>query len=205
MRAFAITALVAGMLLLAGPIARVRAQDTAVRLRPGDAVRIEIRHEQGLSGQFVLGADGNLMLPTIGTVKVADRPFEEVEQDLLKAFANELVDPVIRITPLVRISVLGEVRAPGLFLIDPTYSVSDVLAQAGGLSPTANRHRIEIRRHSGVMVAQFRIDSPPLDTKLGSGDQILVGRRSWVSEHMGILLSAAGSVAVALITSAIIR
>ncbi|MGH7467530.1 MAG: polysaccharide biosynthesis/export family protein [Longimicrobiales bacterium] len=205
MRAFATTALVAGMLLFAGAFARACAQGPAVRLRPGDAVRIEVRNEQGLSGEFILGADGFLLLPIIGTLKVADRPFAEVELDLRKAFANELVDPVLRITPLVRISVLGEVRAPGLFHIDPTFTVRDVLARAGGLMTTANPHRIVIRRPSGVVVAEFKLDSPPLDTKLGSGDEILVGRRSWASEHMGILLSAAGSVAVALITSAIIR
>jgi hypothetical protein len=70
---------------------------------------------------------------------------------------------------------------------------------------TANANKITIRRADGVMIAQFRFGSPPMGAKLGSGDEITVERRNWASEHLGILLSAGGSVAVALITSALIR
>src|SRR5262245_60945105 len=120
------------------------AQTPENRLRPGDGVRIEVKYEPDLSKEYVIGADGQLFLPTIGKIKAADRPFSELHEDLMRAFATELADPVVRITPLVRISVLGEVRAPGLFLIDPTFTVMDVLARAGGLLPTANPHRIVI-------------------------------------------------------------
>jgi polysaccharide export outer membrane protein len=188
-----------------GGTATLRAQAPGGRLRPGDGVRIEIKNEPTLSGQFEIGADGLVFIPNIGSLRAADRAFTELEGELRKVYASELVNPVVRITPLVRIAVLGEVRAPGLFLIDPTYTVSDVLARAGGLMPTANPHKIVIRRATGVVVAEFTLDSPPLATRLGSGDQIMVARRGWMSEHAGILLSAAGSVAVALITSAIIR
>jgi polysaccharide export outer membrane protein len=205
MRAWAVTALVASAFLLSGAEARVYGQDRTTKLRPGDGVRIEIKNEDKIGGEFIVGTDGSLMLPVIGTLKAAERPFAEVETELRKMYATELVDPVIRITPLVRIAVLGEVRAPGLFLIDATYTVVDVLACAGGLMPNANPGKIVIRRPTGVVVARFALDSPPLEASLDSGDQIMVGRRSWISEHLGILLSAAGSVAVALITSTLIR
>lgn len=205
MRAWAVTALVAGAFLWSGADARAYGQDRTTRLRPGDGVRIEIKNEDKIGGEFIVGTDGSLMLPVIGTLMAAERPFAEVETELRKMYATELVDPVIRITPLVRIAVLGEVRAPGLFLIDATYTVVDVLARAGGLMPNANPGKIVIRRPTGVVVARFALDSPPLEASLDSGDQIMVGRRSWISEHLGILLSAAGSVAVALITSTLIR
>jgi polysaccharide biosynthesis/export protein len=203
MRALPIMAVVASTSLLLATMAR--AQTSEQRLRPGDGVRIEVKNEPDLSREYIIGADGQLLLPMLGTIKAADRPFTELHEELTRAFSAELADPVLRITPLVRVSVLGEVRAPGLFMIDPTFTVTDVLARAGGLLPTANPHRIVIRRPTGSVVAEFNLNSPPLGMPLGSGDQILVARRSWVSEHMGIMLSAAGSVAVALITSVIIR
>ncbi|MEX2283320.1 MAG: polysaccharide biosynthesis/export family protein [Gemmatimonadota bacterium] len=206
MRALAIKAMIASAVFISSGVAHAHAQTgTAVHLRAGDAVRVEIKDEPNFSGEFILGSDGELLLPTIGRVKVAARPFPDVEAELRRAYALELVEPVIRITPLVRISVLGEVRAPGLFLIDPTYTITDVIARAGGLMPTANANKITTRRADGVVVAQFRFGSPPMGTKLASGDEITVERRSWASEHLGILLSAGGSVAVALITSALIR
>ena len=171
----------------------------------GDGVRIEIKNEPTMSGEFIVGTDGSLLLPTIGTLQAAERPFGDVESELRKKYSNELVEPVVRITPLVRIAVVGEVRFPGLFLIDATYSVVDVLARAGGLLPTANPNKIVIQRPSGMVVARFALDSPPLEANLDSGLQILVSRRGWASEHLGILLSAVGSVGVALITSALIR
>jgi polysaccharide export outer membrane protein len=205
MRALAVTALVAGALVLAGAKTPVWSQNAGTRLRPGDGVRIEIKNEQQLSGEFIVGTDGSLLLPTIGTIQAAERPFAEVEDELRKKYSSELVEPVVRITPLVRIAVLGEVRAPGLFLIDATYSVADVLARAGGLMPNANAKKIVISRPTGAVVARFALDSPPLEAHLDSGYQIMVSRRGWASEHMGILLSAAGSVAVALITSSLLR
>jgi polysaccharide export outer membrane protein len=217
MRALATTALIAGGALFWG-IGHASAQASSpvqlpagdgtrneVQLRAGDAVRIEIKDEPNFSGEFILGSDGELLLPTIGRVRVAARPFAEVEAELRRAYLRELVEPIIRITPLVRISVLGEVRAPGLFLIDPTYTVSDVLARAGGLTPMANGNKIMIRHPNGIVVARFRFGSPPLGTTMQSGDEIMVARRGWASEHLGILLSAGGSVAVALITAALIR
>ena len=206
MRALAIKAMVAATVLFTVGVAHGYAQTRGpVQLRAGDAVRVEIKDEPNFSGEFILGSDGELLLPTIGRVRVAARPFTEVEAELRRAYEKELVEPVIRITPLVRVSVLGEVRAPGLFLIDPTYSMTDVLARAGGLAPTANANKILLRDSQGSLIDQFRIGSPSMHTKLSSGDEITVARRNWASEHLGILLSAGGSVAVALITSALIR
>jgi protein involved in polysaccharide export with SLBB domain len=206
MRALAIKAMVAATFLIWFGAAGATAQSRAPgHLRAGDAIRVEIKDEPNFSGEFILGADGELLLPTIGRVKVAARPFADVEAELRRAYALELVDPVIRITPLVRVSVLGEVRLPGLFLVDPTYTITDVLARAGGLSPSADAKKITLRGPDGVVIDRFRYGSPAMIARLSSGDEITVERRNWASEHLGILLSAGGSVAVALITSALIR
>ncbi len=204
MRALAVTALVVSAFLFAGA-AGTHAQGPApARLRAGDGVRVEINGEPTLSGEFVIGHDGRVLLPLVGSVPVADRPFPDVEQDLVTAYNRELLKPTIRVTPLVRVSVQGEVRQPGLFMIDPTFTVSDVLARAGGLTASANPKKIVIRRASGVVVAEFKVDSPPLDMRLSSGDQIVVDKRSRSSEYMGILLGTVGSIGVALVTSALI-
>ena len=204
MQALAVTALVAGAFLFAGSTRGHAQEAPPARLRAGDAVRVEIKDEPTLTGEFVIGHDGRVLLPLVGTVPAADRPFPDVERDLLAAFNRELVKPVIRVTPLVRVSVQGEVRQPGLFLIDPTFTVSDVLARAGGPTTSANTKKIVIRRASGVVLAEFKVDSPPLDMRMNSGDQIFVDKWSRSSEYMGILLGSVASIGAALVTSALI-
>ena len=184
---------------------RAYAQDARTRLRPGDALRIEVRDEPQFSGEFPIGQDGQILLPVLGTVRVADLPFSEVDSVLRKRITGELVDPVIRITPLLRIAVLGEVRAPGLFLVDPTFSAADILARAGGLTPMAREKGIELRRQDGQVAARFDVRGAIQPVTVASGDQIFVSRRNWISTNLGILLSAGGSVAVALITAALVR
>jgi polysaccharide export outer membrane protein len=205
MRAWAVTALVAGAFFGAGGASANAQASDSLRLRAGDGVRVEITDEPTLSGEFVIGADGQIMLPTIGAVPVAARSFQEVERDLMNAYRRELVDPTVRLTPLVRVAVLGEVRQPGLLLIDPTHTVSDVLARAGGLSTSANPKKIMIQRATGVVSATFELGSPPLGLRLGSGDQILVDRRSAAHDYVGILVGAAASIGAAVLTSALLR
>ena len=216
MRAKAFTSMVALLLVHLAP-ARVHGQapgarapkvsgaSTAIVLRNGDGIRVEIKDEKDLSGQFDIGADGQVLLPAIGLVRVSGRPFDEVQAELRAAYGKELVNPVVRISPLLRIAVLGEVRQPGLYLIDETYQVSDVLARAGGLAPSADASKIVVTRLGGDVAARFNSESVHQPLAFRSGDQLHVDRRSWTRENLGVLLGTAGSLAVAIITGMIVR
>jgi len=208
---FAAPALVYAALALLAPGAAAQQPGAAaqrpveLRLRPGDAVRIEVRDEPSLGGQFQVGDDGAILIPGIGILAVAGRPMAEVEAEVRRAYARELADPVLRVVPLVRVAVLGEVARPGLFPVDPTHTLADVLATVGGLTPLADRGNIVLVR-DGVR-RRLRLDpgSAALAEPLRSGDRIVVGRRSWFSENLAIFVGAAASVAAAAVTSLIVR
>jgi polysaccharide export outer membrane protein len=176
-----------------------------LKLAPGDALRVEIKDEPTLSGQFAIGVDGAVLLPALGLVRAAGRPFPDVRDDLLQAYGKQLVDPVIRITPMVRVAVLGEVRMPGLYPVDPTLTVAGVIATAGGLTPMANHGSVSLVRDGRAMAAPFGPAWTTLNQSLQSGDQIVVSRKSWVSENTPFLLGALGSVAAAAIAGLIVR
>jgi protein involved in polysaccharide export with SLBB domain len=187
---------------------QARAQQAVVRdvrLHPGDAVRIEVEDEPALSGQFAVGPEGTVMFPMLGLVPIADRPFDELQQDLHTRYAKEIVDPVIRVTPILRIPVMGEVRQPGLHMIDPTESLQDVIARAGGLLQTANPRRITLLRNGKAFVSELQRSGTRADLGLQSGDEIFVARRGWFGENMPILVSAAASVMAAAVTTLIVR
>jgi protein involved in polysaccharide export with SLBB domain len=145
------------------------------------------------------------MLPVIGVIDVRDRTFTEIERDIRTGFARELADPELLITPLVRVSVIGEVRLPGYQWVDGTGTVADLLLLSGGLLPTANRKEITLVRGMEEQPIVLENGGVPPPVPLRSGDQLVVARRSWFSENLPIFIGAAASVAAAAVTSYIVR
>lgn len=198
-----------GMLVAASVAGSLPAQslseDGPLILRPGDAIRLAVKDEPDLSGEYPVVEDGSVLLPLIGAVAATERPFAQVRVEIQAAYGRHLVEPILQVTPIVRIAVLGEVRQPGLYPVDPWYTLADAIAAAGGLSPQANQGKISLVRGGTVAVARLDVRSQTLDVPLRSGDQILVARRSWFAEHMPIFVGAAASVAAAALTAAIVR
>jgi protein involved in polysaccharide export with SLBB domain len=106
---------------------------------------------------------------------------------------------------VLRIAVLGEVIQPGLIPVDPTFTLADIVASAGGLTPSADRGDIALVR-DGQRVLTTSIEELALArAAVLSGDQVFVGRRSWVSENIPILVGGGVSVIATLITALILR
>ncbi len=183
-----------------------RAQPPAeVRLRSGDQLDVQIKNEPELSGLYPVTTEGAAMLPLVGRVDVAGRPFADVETAIRALYAKELADPDVLITPLQRVSVLGEVRLPGFQWVDPMATPRDAIVLSGGLTPSANHDRIVLLRAESEVRLSMADDGAMTPVLLRSGDQLTIGRRSWVRENLGILIGAAASVAAAAVTSWIIR
>lgn len=190
---------------LAAPLQSASAQRAATSLRPGDALRIQVRDEPTWSGTFQIAEDGTVLLPTLGIVQVAGRPFAEVRAELSAAYRRELVVPEVQIVPLVRVAVLGEVQRPGLFPVDPTQGLADLLATAGGLTPSGDRNGIRLVRDGTVVATRLDPNSETLGLPLQSGDQVFVTRRSWLAQNAPILVGALASVTTAVVASLLVR
>jgi len=195
-----------GCMLLSGCGASARWQVPGpLALRPGDAVRLEVPDAPQLGGEFVISNDGMTLLPLIGLVEVAGQPFIEVSRSILASYSNELVDTPVRVTPVLRIAVLGEVRQPGHVPADPTFTLSDVIAAAGGLTPSADAAHITLVRGGESRRLSLDEGADVLSQPLAPGDQVIVARRSWVRENLNVLVGAAASVVAAAVTSLILR
>jgi polysaccharide export outer membrane protein len=203
-----------------------RAQEaggTEVRLGPGDAVRLEVFPERaalpverarvpGLLAldtperlEYEIDASGYVLLPVAGMVQVSGRPFEDVRREVQQAFDAEFTGAVLRLIPLLRIGVLGEVRAPGLLPVDPTMTLSDVLAAAGGLTELANPDDLRLVRRGETLTITSVEDAVEARVALASGDRIVVGRRSWASRNEPFLIGALTSVLASVLTALLVR
>lgn len=172
-----------------------QAADAGIALMPGDLLSVEIWREQDLSGQFVIDSHGFVVLPMLGEVQVTDVPFEELRQSLLAAYRHELRNPSITITPLRRIYVLGAVNEPGMLAVDPTVFLDGVIARAGGANEVGDLRRIQLVRNGEVIRDGLSRTTAISRLDVRSGDQIIVGRRSWFDRNSTVLVSAVVSVA----------
>ncbi len=200
--------------VVTGGAAQQRSAADTLRLLPGDMVRLEVFPETALVPdptearqplQFEVDHRGQVLLPVAGLIQVAERPFAEVEEEVRRAFAAEFRDAAVRLVPLLRIAVLGEVRVPGLQPVDPTMTFSDVLAAAGGLTESADRGDVRLVRGDSTVVVLTADDARLLREPLRSGDRLLVGRRSWASENLPFLLGAGASLVASVLTALLIR
>jgi protein involved in polysaccharide export with SLBB domain len=175
-----------------------------VVLRAGDAVRLMVKDEPDLAGEYPVLEDGTVLLPLIGLVRVDDTDFADVLRRVRQAYAAELVSAVVVLQPLMRVRVLGEVRQPGLYLVDPTFDLGDVLAQAGGMMPSAATNRVMLVRDGRSERVDMRNGASPV-VSLRPADEIVVPRRSWVSESVPLLIGAGTSVLAAAVTALLVR
>ncbi|MGH7459188.1 MAG: polysaccharide biosynthesis/export family protein [Longimicrobiaceae bacterium] len=161
-----------------------------VILRPGDVVKVTIWREEDLSGDFPVNQSGTVTLPLLGEVNAVDRDFSDLRDELLGEYAKQLRNPSITIVPLRRIHVLGEVNEPGLYTVDPTVSLAGAVAVAGGANPSGNLRNIQIIRDGQVIQEGLSSTATLAGIDVRSGDQVIVGRRSWFDRNSTFIVSA---------------
>ncbi len=168
-------------------------------LGPGDVVRVKIWREKALDGEFQVDETGRLTLPLLGTQTVTGVPWAQLHDSLLSAYRRELKAPAVTLIPLRRIYVLGEVTKPGLYLADPTLSLTGIVALAGGASPQGDLRKVRLIRGGMTIASEDAVNGPTQPT-VRSGDQIVVEQRSWFDRNSTFLASAAISLASIVIT-----
>jgi protein involved in polysaccharide export with SLBB domain len=129
---------------------------------------------------------------------VAEHP-DSLKNWILNSYANYLKNPSIEVLLIRRVQVLGAVKNPGLYPVEPTMTVADAIALAGGNTPEGKSNVVELRRQ-GQKAGQLSGRSFIGQSSIRSGDQIYVPQRSWISRNPGVVISA-----VALISTIVWR
>ena len=166
-------------------------------LLPGDLIRVQIWREDTVSGDFMVDEQGTVVLPLLGPKHVAGISTDSLKSQLIAEYGHFLVNPAVNITLLRRINVAGEVRVPGLYVVDATNSVADVIAKAQGVTPNGNAEDIRLVRdgRSGPITGALSLQEAGIRT----GDQVVVGKRGWWGRNFGAVMntmSVLASVAV---------
>lgn len=172
-------------------------------LAAGDAIRIDNWREMAMSGEYQIDETGHVVLPLLGRVEAAGADPVELKNSLLEGYAREFRDPDIEITFLRRVAVLGAVGAPGLYLVDPTMRLADVVAKAEGATPDGDILETKVIRDGEDISGSVALDVPLLN-QLEPGDQVFIPERPWF-ERNGVFVLGSMVTAAAIIIAASIR
>jgi polysaccharide export outer membrane protein len=158
-------------------------------LQPGDALRIRVFRELELSGEFQINELGVVTLPRLGEIRILEWPLDSIRPRLQRLYAAYLREPTVEVAFLRRVTIYGSVMKPGLYPVDPTMTVQDALALAGGPTMDGMRDRVELIRGGTRVVQRLSMGTRLEQSPLESGDQIFVPQRSWLARNTWLVSS----------------
>ena len=124
-------------------------------LQPGDVLDITVWKEPDLSREVLVGPDGRVTLPLIGSLSTTNLSITDLEEELKQELEEYVTDPSVTVSlrQVVgsRIYVVGKVNRPGMFLLDGSMDVMQALSLAGGTTSFADLDSIKVlRREDGI-------------------------------------------------------
>ncbi|HSW31586.1 MAG TPA: polysaccharide biosynthesis/export family protein [Longimicrobiales bacterium] len=170
----------------------------------GDVIHLKVWREPDWNGDFLVDQFGVAALPLVGDVQVAGMTQRALKEMLRAAFAREIHEPQLQVLVMKRIRVLGEVRNPGVFTLDPTMSVADALAVAGGRGELGRADRVLLRRSGETLATNVLVDTRLAELAIQTGDELSVPERSWISRNGGTLLGTSVGI-LGLMTALLVR
>ncbi len=168
-------------------------------IKPGDVVRIAIWREPDMSGDFNVDEAGTVVFPLVGEYHVLSDTPESLREKLLVDYRKYLKNPSIQVTVLRRVRITGAVMKPGLYPVDPTVTLADAIAMAGGPTPIGKPDKVRIIRDGKTVALNITRSTRIADLPLQSGDDLYVPERSWISIHSNVVATTIGATVTLII------
>ena len=158
------------------------------RLGPEDVISVDVFNQPRYSrAGITIPPSGRVSLSLIpGGVFVNGKTVEEVAEIITKKYDEYIIEPQVTVSldkaASYRYSVIGDVLQPGVRLMNHRMTVTEALAEAGGVLGTGDKSKVVVlRRQSNGQLAQIPVNvsqiykgRAPDTTYLVPGDQIIV-------------------------------
>ena len=97
--------------------------------------------------------NGTILFPELGAIAVAGKTFGEVKETLSglieQSYIGVQIDVSIKNLSAKKITIVGAVKAPGTYLVNPFSTISSALAYSGGISEIGTLRSIRLIRSNG--------------------------------------------------------
>src|SRR5690349_3842166 len=158
------------------------------RLGPEDIISVDVFNQDRYSRKnIIVPPSGRVSLSLIpGGVFVNGKTVDEVAEVIKKKYDEYIIDPQVTVSlekaASYRYSVIGDVGQPGIRLMNHRMTVTEALAEAGGVLNTGDKSNVRVlRRQADGQLAQIPVNvsaiykgRAPDSTYLVPGDQIIV-------------------------------
>jgi polysaccharide export outer membrane protein len=159
------------------------------RLGPGDEISVRIKGQPTHSLEKTkVSPTGTIYHELLGEVSVVGLTTSQVTERLTNDLSEYLKNPQVTVQLIevlsVKISVLGEVRRPGVVVMSRPMRLLDAISEAGGFSDTGSKSSVEVlRQHQNGTRIPMRINikkylegkgSPESNIPLQAGDLVVV-------------------------------
>ncbi len=127
--------------------------------------------------------DGSILFPEIGSISVAGETFSDVKEKLSniidQSYVGVKLDLSLKNLNAKKITIVGAVKSPGSYLVNPFSTITSSLAYSGGISDMGTLRKIKLIRSNGEI---FLFDLYDLlingdrsnDLTIEAGDTILI-------------------------------
>jgi protein involved in polysaccharide export with SLBB domain len=121
---------------------------TAVRLSPGDVIKLTFAEESDLDQTQRIRRDGKVSLPLIGEVTAARKRVIDFQHELTSLYEDKLDNPEVLVTLEGPASVIisGFASKPGKIHFDRPTTVYQAIMEAGGPSDYGSMRNIHLTR-----------------------------------------------------------
>ena len=158
------------------------------KLGPEDVISVETFNQERYSRKGItIPPSGRISMPLIpGGVFVNGKTVDEVAEIIKKKYDEYILDAQVTVSlekaTSYRYSVIGDVAQPGIRLMNHRMTVTEALAEAGGVLSTGDKSKVVVLRRGPdsvpqpivVNVSAIYKGKAPDNTYLVPGDQILV-------------------------------
>tara|TARA_B100000900_G_scaffold315140_1_gene273994 strand:- start:1109 stop:3373 length:2265 start_codon:yes stop_codon:yes gene_type:complete len=127
--------------------------------------------------------DGSILFPELGSISVVGESFQEVKTKLKnlidQSYIGVQIDLSLKNLSAKKITIVGAVKTPGTYLVNPFSTISSALGYSGGISEIGTLRNIRLVRNNG---ATYTFDLYKLlingdrsdDITIESGDVIII-------------------------------
>jgi polysaccharide biosynthesis/export protein len=125
--------------------------DSEYRLGPEDVIQVFVWKEAELSTTVVVRPDGKVSLPLIGEMLANGKTAMQLQLEVAKKLTEFLANPpvvniIVKEVNNTKVTVLGEVKTPGMHKIKDRATILDAIALAGGFTEYAKRDKVTVIR-----------------------------------------------------------
>src|SRR6266550_1466050 len=159
---------------------------TAVRLSPGDVIKLSFAEESDLDQVQRIRRDGKISLPFLGEVTAAGKRVIDLQRELVRRYDEYLENSEVLVTlesGSATVVIAGFATYPGKITFDRPTTVYQAIMQAGGVTDYGSLSNIHLTRiingvqHTETINLRPNIrGKPTLPEYVQDGDVIYISR-----------------------------